>query len=113
MVIFNFIGYFTLVLCDFSLPHCYVTSLVFRFLRFYLCYAIPISLLLYQDSDLVCFPQLLLPATSMHLKCNPSTALKVHRGPCSGVQCHPFVTCLLLILSFRALSFLLCFLFEL
>jgi hypothetical protein len=36
MVIFNFIGYFTLVLCDFSPPQCYMTLLMFRYLRFYL-----------------------------------------------------------------------------
>jgi hypothetical protein len=36
MVIFNFIGYFILVLRDFSPPHCYVTLLMFGFLRFYL-----------------------------------------------------------------------------
>jgi hypothetical protein len=37
MVIFNFIGYFSLMLCDFSPPQCYVTTfLMFRFLRFYL-----------------------------------------------------------------------------
>jgi hypothetical protein len=30
MVIINFIGYFILVLCDFSPPWCYVTFLMFR-----------------------------------------------------------------------------------
>jgi hypothetical protein len=34
MVIFNFISYFTLVLCDFSLLQCYLTFLMFRFLDF-------------------------------------------------------------------------------
>jgi hypothetical protein len=36
MVIFNFIGYFTLVLHDIFPPQCYITFLIFRFLRFYL-----------------------------------------------------------------------------
>jgi hypothetical protein len=63
MVILNFIGYFTVVLGDFSPPHAYVTFLMFMFLRFLsLCYAIPTSLLLSQDSGLVCFLLILLPA---------------------------------------------------
>jgi hypothetical protein len=63
MVIFNFIGYFTLVLRDFpllvlrDLPHVQI----FQVLS--LCCAIPASLLLYQDSGLVCFPLIFLPAT--------------------------------------------------
>jgi hypothetical protein len=36
MVIFNSIGYFTLMLGNFSPPQCYVTFSTFRFLRFYL-----------------------------------------------------------------------------
>jgi hypothetical protein len=36
MVIFNSIGYFTLVLHDFPPPQCSVTLSMFRFLRFYL-----------------------------------------------------------------------------
>jgi hypothetical protein len=47
MVIYNSIGYFTLVLCDFSPPQCYVTLSTFRFLRFYLSampYLLPVTL---------------------------------------------------------------------
>jgi hypothetical protein len=61
MVLFDFIGYFTLVLCDFpslvlrELPHVRISQ------DLSLCYAIPISLLLSQDSDLVCFLLSLLP----------------------------------------------------
>jgi hypothetical protein len=64
MVIFNSIGYFTLVLCDFfpstelhDLPHIQISQVLS------LCHAIPTSLLLYQDSGLVCFLLILLPAT--------------------------------------------------
>jgi hypothetical protein len=39
MVIFNSVGYFTLVLCDFP-SQCYMTLSTFRFLRFYL-FAMP------------------------------------------------------------------------
>jgi hypothetical protein len=63
MVIFNFIGYFILVLCDFP-------SLVLHDIRHVqisqvlsLCCAIPTSLLLSQDSGLDCFLLLLLLAT--------------------------------------------------
>jgi hypothetical protein len=55
IVIFNFIGYFILVLCD--LPHVQISQVLS------LCYAIPTSLLLSQDSGLVCFLLILLPAT--------------------------------------------------
>jgi hypothetical protein len=54
MVIFNFIGYFTLVLCD--LPHVQISQVLS------LCYTIPTSLLLSQDSGLDCFLLILLPA---------------------------------------------------
>jgi hypothetical protein len=63
MVIFNFIGYFILVLCDFpslvlrDIPHVQISQVLS------LCYAIPTSLLLSQDSGLDCFLLLLLPAT--------------------------------------------------
>jgi hypothetical protein len=36
MVIFNSTGYFTLMLCDFPPPQCYLTLSMFRSLRFYL-----------------------------------------------------------------------------
>jgi hypothetical protein len=64
MVIFNFIGYFTLVLRNFSpspvlhdLPHIQISQVLS------LCCAIPISLLLYQDSGLVYFLLILLHAS--------------------------------------------------
>jgi hypothetical protein len=55
MVIFNFIGYFTLVLCD--LLHVQISQVVS------LCYAILTSLLLSQNSGLDCFLLILLSAT--------------------------------------------------
>jgi hypothetical protein len=63
MVIFNFIGYLSyyyvtfpsLVLRDFT--HIQISQVLS------LCYAIPTSLLLSQDSGLVCFLLILLPAT--------------------------------------------------
>jgi hypothetical protein len=58
MVIFNFTGYVTfpsLVLCD--LLHVQISQVLS------LCYAIPTSLLLSQDSGLVCFLLILLSAT--------------------------------------------------
>jgi hypothetical protein len=56
MVIFNFIGYFMVVLCD--LPHVQISQIL------PLCYAIPTSLLLNQDSGLVCFLLIFHSATS-------------------------------------------------
>jgi hypothetical protein len=55
MEMFNFIGYFILVLLN--LPHVQISQVLS------VCCAIPTSLLLSQDSDLVCFLLLLLPAT--------------------------------------------------
>jgi hypothetical protein len=60
MVIFNFVGYFTLVLCDFP---CVQISQVLS-----LCYAILTSLLLSQDSGLVCFLLIFLSATVCFMK---------------------------------------------
>jgi hypothetical protein len=75
LVIFNFIGYFTLVLHEFfpfplphDLPHVHISQVLS------LCYAIPTSLLLSQDSGLVCFLLILLPATilpsDLNVQCN-------------------------------------------
>jgi hypothetical protein len=55
MVIFNFIGCSTLVLCD--LPHVQISQVLS------LCFATPTSLLLSQNSGLDCFLLILLPAT--------------------------------------------------
>jgi hypothetical protein len=63
MVIFNFTGYFTLVLRDFPLLvlcdlfHVQISQVLS------LCYAIPTSLLLSQDSGIDCFLLILPPAT--------------------------------------------------
>jgi hypothetical protein len=72
MVIFNFTGYFILVLCDFplpgacDLPHVQISQVLS------LCYAIPTSLLLSQDSGLLCLFLILLPATSQQSGFLPS-----------------------------------------
>jgi hypothetical protein len=59
MFIFNFIGYFTLVLCDFCPPQCYMTiSSCFLCLQ---CHPyLPATL---SELRLVCFLLILLPAT--------------------------------------------------
>jgi hypothetical protein len=61
IIIYNFIGYFTLVLHDFPLPvlHDLLHVQIPQVLSF--CNAIPTSLLLYQNSGLVCFLLVLLP----------------------------------------------------
>jgi hypothetical protein len=73
VVIFTFIGYFTLVLCDFPLSGAVWPSSCSDFQVLSLCYAIPSSLVLSQDSDLDCFLLILLPATSF-----PPFAARTH-----------------------------------
>jgi hypothetical protein len=63
MVIFNFIGYFTLVLLDFPLPGAHDHPHVQISQVLSLCCAIPTSLLLSQDSGLNYFVLILFPAT--------------------------------------------------
>jgi hypothetical protein len=63
MVIYDFIGYFILVLQDFSIPVLRDPLNVQISQVLSLCYSIPTSLLLYQNPGLVCFLLVLLPAT--------------------------------------------------
>jgi hypothetical protein len=71
---FCFIGYFTLVLQEFflspvlrDLPHVQISQVLS------LCYAIHTSLLLSQDSGLVCFLLILLPAPVRHSRTNTTS----------------------------------------
>jgi hypothetical protein len=75
MVILNFIGYFILVLCDFPPPWCYMTFLMFRFLRFYFSAMLFLPLCYSQDSGLVFFFFLTLVP--------PRTFLPLLSGPCN------------------------------
>jgi hypothetical protein len=76
MVIFNFIGYFILVLrvsplVLHDLSHVQISQV------FSLCYAIPTSLLS-QDSGLVCFFLILLPATKRAYRCSASDLINTY-----------------------------------
>jgi hypothetical protein len=84
------IGYFTLVLHNFLPlpPQCYVTFSAFGFLRFYLCYVNPNSVLLYQNTSLSVSLLVLLTTTLFSLWCLDTPRVKEHHldpGVCISI----------------------------